>query len=388
MNDTFGEKMMAQYNEATASRIVNIVTHLDEGGAQAVARNISSGLRGRGHDVEVWFLYMKRPNISMRDWEKVILSTLRPGPMGYVRIVRRLVAELSARPPDVVVTHLPLGNVLGQFAARIAGVPHRVAIQHTESWTYKREMRWLDRIAGTLGFYTRNVAVSETVKASFGRYPLRYRRCMRVIPNGVDFHPSDLTPSEARQVFGLPLEVPLVISLGRMSEQKNQAMLIKALSRIESTHLAIAGKGELHEALWALASELGVSDRVHFIGHIPLDRVPDFIRAGDVCGFPSLYEGLSLALLELMRAGIPLVASSIPSNVEVLVPQSGEPAAMLVAPDDEPGWISALREMLADANIRGEYSRRALALSQAYTLDRMMDTYEQLVVGSEPSAVG
>ena len=124
-----------------------------------------------------------------------------------------------------------------------------------------------------------------------------------------------------------------------------------------------------------------------FIGHVPLERVPDFIRAGDVCGFPSLFEGLSLALLELMRAGIPLVASSIPSNVEVLVPQSGEPAAMLVAPQDEQGWISALEAMLADANIRSDYARRALAVSQAYTLDRMIDTYEQLVVGSKPSIV-
>ena len=102
-------------------RAITVVTHLDDGGAQGVARNIANGLHRRGHDMEVWFLYEKKPADSMREREKVILQTRRPSPMGFVRIVRRLVADLSAHQPDVVVTHLPLGNVLGQLAARVAG---------------------------------------------------------------------------------------------------------------------------------------------------------------------------------------------------------------------------------------------------------------------------
>lgn len=363
-----------------SKRIIIVVTHLHDGGAQYVAGNLAERLGARGHEVEVWFLYQKTAQFWREVKWRVILPTSKVGLLGHLVMFVRLVMALRKARPDAVISNLPLGNVVGQVAARLAGVPQRIAVQHTEAWTYQPIMRWLDRFTGSFGFYTSNVTVSETVKRSFSGCPPAYQRRLVVIPNGIVFQRTDLSQSEARRKLGLPAEgTYLIVVVGRLSAQKNQAVLVRALAKIPDAHLAIAGEGELRSELEGLARRADVSDRLHLLGNIDRSDMANFLGAGDVWAFPSIYEGLSLSLLEALNAGLAIVASNIPSNTEVLEADQQGPAAILLPPDDEDGWREALTTLSQDRAARGEYARRARDLASLFTLERMIDRYEELL---------
>lgn len=110
-----------------------------------------------------------------------------------------------------------------------------------------------------------------------------------------------------RKELGIPEDVFLVLSVGELNENKNHQLVIRALAEINNPkiHYAIAGVGPLKEYLLNLAKELDVSDRVHLLGYI--NDVPEIYKIADLNAFPSLREGLGLAAIEGLSAGLPVV---------------------------------------------------------------------------------
>ena len=110
-----------------------------------------------------------------------------------------------------------------------------------------------------------------------------------------------------RRELGIPEDCFLLLSVGELNQNKNHEVVIKALARIQKSdiHYAIAGEGELADKLKSLAKESGLADRLHLLGF--RDDVAEIYRAGDVNLFPSIREGLGLAAVEGMAAGLPLV---------------------------------------------------------------------------------
>ena len=179
-------------------RLVLLITHMDQGGAQEALLRLARELRARGHDVETWFLYEKSPLYRNEEGIRVLLSKASPGAAGYLRILGRLVRQLKAHRPDAVISFLPLANSFGQMASRLAGVQRRVASQRNPYWSYSPWMQRLDKLAGNLGCYTANVGNSQSVVDSFAHYPAPYRRHLTVVHNGIDWQPSSLDAAAAR----------------------------------------------------------------------------------------------------------------------------------------------------------------------------------------------
>jgi glycosyltransferase involved in cell wall biosynthesis len=121
-------------------------------------------------------------------------------------------------------------------------------------------------------------------------------------------------------------------------------------------HAAIAGTGSCADALRAAAGRIGVADRLHLLGALPPAGVADLLAAADAFAMPSRFEGLSLALLEAMRAGLPVVASAVPGNRDALGHE--DPAGLLVPPGDVAALAAALQRVLSD---RGEAHRLGAA---------------------------
>ena len=350
------------------------------GGAQKAIIRVAEGLAGRGHCVELWFLDQREPPPPCSVSTRILMPRPAKGLLDHLRIAASLRRQLKRADAEAVLSFLPRSNLLGQSMAWWLGVPRRVASQRNPSWSYGRVMRWLDGVVGHWGAYTKNVMVSQSAAESFAGYSGAYRRGIVVVSNGIDFEPSPLSRSEARQWFDLSGDAMLIVCAGRLTHQKNYETLLRACSRVPTVQLAIAGDGGLRSSLESLAADLRFQDRFHLLGTLPPTEVRHLLRAADIFAIPSRYEGMSNALLEALCAGLPCIASDIPAQAEVVRFPEGVEAGMMVAAEDVEGWADAIERLAGDANLRKRLSQRALQRSEAFTLEHMIEGFERAIL--------
>jgi glycosyltransferase involved in cell wall biosynthesis len=353
-------------------KIVQIVTQMEGAGAQKVAYQLHEGLCNRGHDSELWFLYVKRPAYAGLRGVYSILNH-RPSRREYFAIAAHLYGKLRRHAPDAVITHTHYANVMGQVVAAAARVPKRIAVHQNPLPTYPWAARIADCLLGHVGTYSNIVAVSETVVRSTDCYLPRYSRLVRLIHNCA----APATKSEtvdARATWGIPPGKPILLSVGRLSRQKNHRTLFQALCKIPHAHLIVAGEGELASELRQQVAALSLGERVVFTGELDHKQVYGLMTCADLFVFPSLWEGLSLAAVEALNAGMATVASDIPANREVF----GE-AAVLVPPTDVDALASAITRTLADDLLAKELRSKALRRARSFSMDTLIDKYEGLL---------
>lgn len=161
------------------------------------------------------------------------------------------------------------------------------------------------------------------------------RTCM--LPNGVDteaFRPRD--PADCRRLLGLVPNVPLAVCVGRLDENKNQIVLLRALAEspradVPALHLALVGEGPAGRRLRRCAEELGVARRVIFAGSQPYDRVPLWIAAADWLVLASRREGWPTVYHEAMACGRPVITSNVAAARHAVKDALG-----MIVPDNTP----------------------------------------------------
>jgi glycosyltransferase involved in cell wall biosynthesis len=308
----------------------------------------------------------------------VIRREIRP--VWDFRGLQRLTSVLSGSSYALVHTHTTKPGIVGTLAARRAGVP---AIMHTvHLFPFHEETgrlmtaayvgaerlaaRWCDRIV-TVSEHQRDWAL----RAGIGKPDQ-----VIAIPNGVPVERAQprRSPAEVRAELGLG-EAFMILSTGRLAEQKGLEYLIRAAERLRedvpTARIVLAGDGPLRQQLSKLVSDLGLGDLVTLVGH--RSDVGDLLAAADLVVFPSLWEGLSISLLEAMAAGKPVVTTTIGSNREVT--NDGE-TAVLVPPKDTEALAAAIRSLATDPERLAELGREGQqAQRERYTLKRMLDAY-------------
>ena len=361
-------------------RIVNIVTQMEAGGAQSAAIRLGRALRDRGHHVDTWFLYRKRPTYDGEPGVHVLASRRPRSPLDYARIAIALTARLRRLSPDVVVMFTHYANVLGGAAACVAGVRARIATQRSPAHAPPRLAQIQNCQLAMVGVYSANVAVSSTVIDSFGRYPRRFRRTLTLVHNGVSFEPSSLTQDAARKHLGLPLDIPIVGAVGRLAAVKDHAVLIRALGRLPGCHVAIAGDGELRAELGALAASLEADGRVHLLGELSAEDVRHFLRAIDIFAFSSKHEAFGFAAAEAALARVPIVCTRIPALVELFGVAGDGESVLFFEVGDDAGLADRVRVLLEDPQLAGRLATAAHCRVQRFSVDRMVDGYERLIL--------
>ena len=352
-------------------KIVQIMTVMEAGGMQRVAYLLSEALKERGHETGLWFLYKKRPAYDHVPEAKSFLGH-KPGASDVIPLLLNLRREMSATKPDVVISHTYYANVLGQLAAMMSGVASRIAVHHNPAESFPAVARLVDKVCGTLPVYGTNVAVSDAVVTSMDDYPKMYRGKLRRIYNGIPFPSKKVQSAATRIRFGLPADRPLLLNVGRLADQKNQIALFPLLAELPEAHLALVGDGELRFELQEKAKSLGIADRTHFLGEIPNEQVHEVMASADLFLFPSNYEAMPIVLLEAMSLGLPIVASDIPGNREVLG------SAGVIADFGSPECVSGVRAILADAQSSANLGSKARARASDFQLETMVSGYERL----------
>jgi len=177
---------------------------------------------------------------------------------------------------------------------------------------------------------------------------------------------------------------PLLVCVGRLSEQKGQDLAIHAVALLPGVRLRLVGDGPERIALQQLTQRLGVADRVELTGSV--DPRPH-LRAADVVVLPSRWEGMSLLLLEAMACGAPIVATATGGHSAL-----AGCAVVLPLPLDPRRLADALSSLLADAGGRASMGRRARAVAvggfeQTAVHQRYVDLWQHLsrkTVGETP----
>jgi len=276
-------------------------------------------------------------------------------------------------------THGPFDVVHGQSSkagalVRLLGRRYGVVVYTPHCvFTMNPELGSLARLA--FGFVERMLAHRTDVLIAVSPDEERHLReligpakTIRCIPNGLA--PINWRPrAEARGALCLPADRPVVGFIGRFSPQKNPLLLVRAFSQVvhscESALLAMAGNGPLEDQARRLAAELGVSDRVVWLG---FQNPGDVLMAFDVFALPSRYEGLPYVLLEALQAGLPIVSTPI-GGAELCVEEGRN--GFVVAP--EPGAMATrLGDLLADRSLHGRMAAASRELASRFRVEQMV----------------
>ncbi len=293
--------------------------------------------------------------------------------MDYLKIAFLLRQLLSSYKPDVLITHTYYANILGQFVARLCGVFTRISVQHNQLFTYPKIAGWADWVLGTTNFYSVNVAVSQAVLESAAKYLAPYRKKLTRIYNGVPCLKIENSPEAVRAHWGLPENAPLLLNVGRLAQQKNQAILFEALLHLPEAHLLLVGDGELRASLQKQVAQLQLEKRVHFLGELESQNVLALLFVCSVFVFPSFYEAMPMAVVEAMGSGLPVVASDIPAMREVL----GD-AGILVPSESAEEIARAVRQVLDSSELASRMRTRSLERARVFSLQKMVDSYEAI----------
>lgn len=379
-------------------RILHVVGDSGFGGGARVILSLATAATAAGHDVEVlttdsaFAAAAREAGLAVWDID-VIRRPIRPAfdLAGALRLARRL----RTRPVDLVHTHTSKAGIVGRWAAHRAGVPIVVHTVHGFSFheatpapvvravaaVERRAARWCDAVV-TVSEFHRDWAV----RLGIDRPPH-----LRAIPNGVVEERA--RPSGSTVADGLAHDGPLLVSTGRVVAGKGLEELVDAVAALAPRHpdlrLAVVGEGDLEAELRTRAETTGVADRVTFTGF--REDVGDVLAAATAVVLPSHREGMSIAVLEAMAAGVPLVASSIASNREVT--EDGA-LAVLVPPGDVTGLVRAIEEVLDHPSAAAERAERArFRFRRLYSAPAMADAYlalyEELAPpGGEPVRLG
>ena len=304
--------------------------------------------------------------------------------------------DFRLSPPPVLHAHNLAAWQYGVLV-KIFGKPHP-ALVYTQHGANVHNMKLRDRIrARILACFTDEiVAVSAATAEVMAAKLWIPRKRIRVVVNGVGFSedPESRTRnSESKEMVGIPPDALVIGSVGRLAQVKGYDRLIAAFAACEARGgrglsepqtkdgspevrppvLLLVGDGPEREALQRQAQELGVADRVVFAGY-QADPAP-YLAAMDLFVLPSRSEGVSVALLEAMAAGVPVAVTDVGANREVI--EDGKCGVVL--PEDEGQWagvMTAIWQDVAAARVRGEAAR--IRVSRHYSLATTLDAYDQL----------
>jgi glycosyltransferase involved in cell wall biosynthesis len=375
-------------SESGRLKISIIVTVANFGGAQIAALRLARGLRDRGHEPNVLFLYGQTPIPEPDHPYAVLAPTAQPGILGYLRITQELFRILRRDRPSVVLTFLPLASILGQAGALLAGTQRRVVSHRNPVSTITPLLRGLDTLWAWLGIYSDVVAVSESVNRTCGTYPSRLRRRSVVVHNGLrGFRRSGFTSAEARRRFGIAEDGFTLVAVGRLAPQKNYPLMLEVMNRLDSATLLIAGDGPLKGELEDTITRLGLSSKVRLLGAVGQADIPGLLAAADLFVQTSTFEGQSNSVLEALYAGLPIVAHDIPEQRETIAEDNGCSAGVLVPLGDVDAWVAAIERLRKDP--AAVIAAKAVAARQAHLFgyDAMVAGFERVLIGGAVATI-
>ena len=260
--------------------------------------------------------------------------------------------------------------------ARLSGTRH---------WVYtKKAMSW-----GTRAWLLRSLLASRIVADNdemphlfFDRYGLRKK--VHIIHHGLPLHqfsPSVPPSLNLRGSLNIPPAALLVACVAQLVPVKDHPTLLRAFAQVSEAHLLLAGTTidlPYQQQLQSLCAELGIADRVHFLGSV--SDIPALLAESDIFVLPTMgsgrMEGCPVALLEAMASGLPCIATDIPGSRDLIIPAE---SGVLVPPSNPEALASALVSLINSPDLRLKYAQNARRrVEENFSIEREVQLHEAM----------
>lgn len=370
---------------------MHFVENLERGGLERAVIDLIRAQRGAGHECSVVCLFDRGllADELTQDGVKVDACGKRAGlDLRALLRARRLLKET---PGAVLHTHNATAHYHAVLASiglplqRIINTRHGMGegMRGTRAeWRYRRSMPLTD--------YT--VAVCQAARDRFASAGVNPRVGLLSIPNGIRVDGFATASPQAREALAAELRLRpgtrIIGTVGRLQPVKDQATLVSAFKqvhdRLPDTALMVIGDGSLRLSLEQVAASEGIADAVRFLG----DRsdVARLLQGMDLFALSSLSEGYSIALLEACAAGLPIVATAVGGNAEIVRDGIN---GLLVPPSDPSSLAAAITCLLQSPDRAGSMGRAGRAwVEQEGSFTTMSARYMQLYAGPATLATG
>lgn len=363
-------------------RVLHVIETLEFGGAERIVVTLANALAPQ-HDVTVCCLKRAGELAAQLDARVEVVCLGKKEGNDY-RLPLRLARLLRARAFDVVHGHnwaVFLETGVAAALARTPVVVHTVHGPYAHDASRSRLKRALRRALErrVARCFTHVATVSDAIRGYVCREVGLDPQRVSTVHNGIAAAAARPRPADAAR----PLTF---ITVGRLAPVKNHALMLRAFARFARSEvparLVIVGDGAERSALEALARAAQVAEQIEFAGfHNDVDAL---LAAADVFLLSSHYEGISMALLEAMRCGLPAIGTRVGGIPETIV--DGE-TGLLVAPGDEERFAAAMAQLARSPALRAAMGERARAfLRREFSLDAMLAKYVALYGAGKPEA--
>ena len=339
-------------------RIAFFLYWFQGGGIPRIMTNLAEEFRNQGFSVD--FVVGKAQGKYLSNLTGGINIIELKSPRA-VLCIPGLITYLKRHQPDIFITANTHLNLVGLFSHHFASIPGLIVISEHAAYEQAHENRrkknpllaflitklisrfylWADQIVG----------VSQSVTQSLiDRFNFDDNRISTIWNPVLTDSFQHLLDQPVSHPWFVARKYPVVVSVGRLTRQKNFPLLIRALTEVnqhQPTRLVILGDGEDRAALENLRDELKLTSKVQFLGYV--DNPYPYIREADLFVLASLWEGLPTVLIEALAAGAPVIAADCPGGTREIIEAAG--AGRLVPVNDLPELTKAIREELS---LRGE----------------------------------
>lgn len=366
--------------------IIHFVENLERGGLERTVIELIAAQREDGHRCRVICLFEPGLLATELTEQGVEVSACYKDRGFDLAAVRRARALLRRSPGAVLHTHNATAHYHAVLAAaglplaRVINTRHSMGAADSRSrkeWLYRRSLHWTDYVVG----------VCRAARDGFALQGVQPRRQLLAVPNGIRLQRFQAATAQARAELiaelGLPADSRVIGSVGRLQPVKDQQGLLAAFKQVREACpqavLVLVGDGDLRGALERSVDDLGLRDGVRLLG----DRhdVPRLLTGMEVFVLPSRSEGYSIALLEACAAALPIVATDVGGNREIV---RHERNGLLVASGDRAALAAALIKLLASpplAERMGQAGREWVLTEGSFRT--MASRYQRLYAGQD-----
>jgi len=296
-----------------------------------------------------------------------------------VRELYRFFIFLKKEKIYAIITNLFDTNLLGRVAAIAARVP---VILSYELNIYESKKRWQIISDRFLSYFTKKILVSSNEVLEFtSKQEQLPKDKFQLNFNSIPIKLGEVKKNREQVLlkYGLPKDYTYIATAGSLTEQKGHTYLVNAAHEMKENGMTgfkvlIFGRGMLKDELSNQIQKLGLIEEVKLMGIAPVE---DIMAISDIFTMPSLWEGLSIALLQAMDAGCPIVATKVSGTVEAI---EDEVSGILVEPRDSAQLSKALEHLIKDHKLRQKLSHRGQEEVKKFSIEKNVKVIENLIV--------
>lgn len=367
-------------------------------GVATFSRNLARGLAAHGHEVLVIAPSQNGKKSKEVDGNHVIVRTVSvPFPfyqnyrisLNPIREVKKIIDDFD---PDVI--HIQMLMGIGQATMKIGnkyGIPI-VSTNHAIPENLMDNLRLLAPVSRPINYILKSYGARFHSKSDYVTLPTqsaidmlnasdKIGVPMEAVSNGIDLGRFTATKADPAiyEKYSIPNDAPVVSYIGRLDTEKHLPVLMKAFSKVKAAvpkaHLLVVGDGNDRPMLTAMSREFGFSDDVTFTGRVSDEDLVELHKVGSVYCMPSPAELQSIATLEAMASGQPIVAVDAGALRELC--QDGR-NGFLCTQDDVDAIAEGLTILVSDAEKREKMGKESSAIALTHDLETTLNRFEEI----------